>query len=591
MSNAMLRPHLCAIFLRCFFLVSTCGLGIILTQDALSQEEENYSTSTDSERQEGVPVGKIEGPFDLESNVFPGTKRQYWIYVPAQYEPEKAACTLIVQDGLKRAEGWKLPIVCDNLIHAKQMPVTIGIFVTPGEVPPAVGQAESRYNRSFEYDSLGGDYARFLLEELIPAVSSSYNLSTDPNDRMLAGSSSGAICAFNAAWERPDAFRRVFSSVGTYVGLRGANELATLVRKMEPKPLRVFLQDGSRDLNIYAGDWWIANQALLSSLTWAGYDVNHIWGEGGHNAKHSTAIMPEALRWLWRDYPQPISVGSSPVERRIDMLVPNVGWQEVSSGHEYAGAPACNAAGELFFCDPKAGRIYRVGEDGKTRIFADQIGNIGSMAFGPNGKLYGCRDGKHFVSFDTEAKEETLLSNCTCEAFVAMPNGIYYSDPSSRSLWYCDYAGMTKKVMANSEPVSALCPTVDHAFMHIVSAQQPFTYHAQIGTTGLLEFKQPYGYLHMPYQQSQSGARAIVSNFENHSLVATKIGVQVLDQLGRVNLILRNPSVETVNGMAFGGSGKDTLFVTAGGSVFKRALKTQGRASFDAPVQPPKPGL
>ena len=197
------------------------------------------------------------------------------------------------------------------------MPVTIGVFVMHGRVKAVQPGALDRFNRSFEYDGLGDDYARFLLEELLPEVEKQttsdgrpIRLSNDGNDRGIGGSSSGAICAFTAAWERPDAFRRVFSAIGTYVGLRGGNVYPTLIRKYEPKPIRIFLQDGSDDLNIYGGDWWMANQEMERALTFAGYEVNHVWGDGGHNGKHATEIFPDAMRWLWKDWPAPVKAGA-----------------------------------------------------------------------------------------------------------------------------------------------------------------------------------------------------------------------------------------------------------------------------------------
>ena len=202
-------------------------------------------------------------------------------------------------------------------------------------------------------------------------MSKSYNLSTDPNDRAIGGASSGAICAFTAAWERPDAFRRVLSTIGTYVGLRGGNEYPTLIRKTENKPLRVYLQDGSSDLDIYAGGWWPANQDMLAALKFAGYDVHHVWGEGGHNSKHAAAIMPDALRWLWRDYPQPIAAGT-PAKRRTNLVLPNDTWQLVSEGHRYTEGPAVNAKGEVFFSDVPASKIHKVGLDGSVSLFAER---------------------------------------------------------------------------------------------------------------------------------------------------------------------------------------------------------------------------
>lgn len=555
-------------------------------------EEPDYPLPPEAHKQEGVPEGKIEGPFTMSSKIYAGTERNYWIYVPAQYAADKPACTLIVQDGLGRAQGWNLPQICDHLIHAGEMPVTIGIYVDPGIVPATKAKSQPRFNRSFEYDALGDRYARFLLEELIPEVSKKYSLSSDANDRALAGASSGGICAFNAAWERPDAFRRVLCTIGTFVGLRGGDAFPVLVRKFEPRPLRVFLQDGSNDLNIYAGDWWQANQSMLSALTWAGYDVKHVWGEGGHNTKHSSAIMPDALRWLWRGYPDPIAVAPNrKVERRIDVLIPDSGWREVSPGHEMAEAPACNASGELFFCDSKAGRIYRVGDDGKTRIFADQTGRITSLAFGPNGNLWGCKDGKQIVQYNAEGKETVVIAETKCQSLVTLPNGIYINDQSTPALRWSSYEGVLKSALDLAEPVSAMTPTADQAFMHLLSATSQSTAHARIAADQTLEYRQLFGYLHLPYLRPNSGASAVVVDSEGRSYMATAAGIQVLDQLGRVHLILNSPTAGALNGLAFGGARRDTLYVTAGSSVYSRTLKAKGLATFEPPVEPPKPGL
>jgi gluconolactonase len=250
----------------------------------------------------GVPQGEVTKYSFETSKIFPGTVRDYWVYVPRQYDPAKPACVHVNQDGIQ----FNAPAVFDELIHKREMPVTIGVFIMHGRVKANSDGALDRFNRSYEYDGLGDNYVRFVLDELLPEVERkttadgrAIRLSHDGNDRSIGGSSSGAICAFTAAWERPDAFTRVFSAVGTYVGLRGGQNYATLVRKFEPKLLRVFLEDGSGDQNIYAGDWWKANQELERSLTFAGYEVKHAWGEGGHNNTHATEVFPDAMRWLW----------------------------------------------------------------------------------------------------------------------------------------------------------------------------------------------------------------------------------------------------------------------------------------------------
>ncbi|HEV7225138.1 MAG TPA: alpha/beta hydrolase-fold protein, partial [Pirellulales bacterium] len=259
-----------------------------------------------------APKGEVTKYVFDQSQIFPGTVRDYWIYVPKQYDPAKPACVYVNQDGVQH----KAPEVFDELIHKQEMPVTIGVFVMHGRVKAPNDAALDRFNRSYEYDGLGDGYARFLLDELLPEVERqktsdgrAIRLSHNGADRCIAGASSGAICAFTAAWERPAEFQRVFSAIGTYVGLRGGNEYPTLVRKYEPKPIRVFLQDGSNDLNIYGGDWWMANQSMERSFLFAGYEVRHVWGDGGHNGQQATEIFPDAMRWLWKDWPAPVHAG------------------------------------------------------------------------------------------------------------------------------------------------------------------------------------------------------------------------------------------------------------------------------------------
>jgi gluconolactonase len=555
-------------------------------------QEEQYPVPPEAVRQPNVPEGKLEGPFTLSSSIYPGTKRQYWLYIPSQYDPATPACSMIVQDGLGRAEEWQLPVIFDNLIHSKQMPVTVGIFVSPGIVPAAREGSQPRYNRSFEYDSMGDAYARFLLEELLPDASKTVNLSSNPNDRAVAGASSGGICAFNAAWERPDAFRRVLCTIGTFVGLRGGNEFPMLVRKMESKPLRIFLQDGSNDLNIYAGDWWVANQDMLSALKWAGYDVHHAWGEGGHNGRHAAAIMPDALRWLWRDYPEPIKASPNPTaERRIDLLVPGQDWTLLSSGHQSAEAPTSNAMGELFFSDSKAGRLYRVGDDNKTRVFKDQTGRITSLGFGPDGRLYAVRDNKQIIRFDGEGNEEIVLPDVKCQKLLMLPDGFYFTDEVTPAVHWSTYSGRVMQAASLTEPIVAMIPTADHGFMHAAPRDRQFTWHYVVQEGASLEHRQRFGFLHLPYMERSSGVTAMATDTDGSVFVASNIGIQVLDQLGRVNLILRKPSKDAITGMSFGGPKRDILFVTAGENVYARKLNTRGVCTFETPAVLPRPRL
>jgi enterochelin esterase-like enzyme len=281
------------------------------TKAATKSTEKDYPLGSDSLPQEGVPKGKLEGPFLFKSKIIPNTVRKYWVYVPAQYTPEKPACVLVFQDGQRAVNPQgvlRVPTVMDNLIHKKEMPVTIGIFITPGQrgdtYPENLGMRNPN-NRSVEYDSLGDTYARFLVEEMLPEIGKSYNLTKDPEGRAIGGASSGAICAFTVAWERPDEFRKVISLIGSFTDIRGGHVYPDLVRKADKKPIRIFLQDGVNDLRNPRNpkrDWHLQNQAMVAALQEKGYDMKYVFGEGGHSDNHGGAILPDILRWLWRDY-------------------------------------------------------------------------------------------------------------------------------------------------------------------------------------------------------------------------------------------------------------------------------------------------
>ena len=278
--------------------------SLLLPLTALAGDEE-YKLGPDSQIQEGVPRGKVTKQ-TWKSQIFAGTVRDYFVYVPAPYDPAKPACVMVFQDGesyVKEDGDFRAPIVFDNLIHRGQMPVTIGIFINPGAFPPKDPGQKPASNRSFEYDSLSDQYARFLLEEILPEVGKAYNLVKEASGRAICGISSGGICSWTVAWERPDAFSKVLSHVGSFTNIRGGHVYPALLRKTPPKPIRVFLQDGAKDLDNEHGNWPLANQEMAAALKFAKYDHRFEYGNGAHSGKHGGAILPESLRWLWRDYP------------------------------------------------------------------------------------------------------------------------------------------------------------------------------------------------------------------------------------------------------------------------------------------------
>jgi enterochelin esterase-like enzyme len=281
-------------------------LGVLAAAAAavVASAADDYKLGPDSMRQEGVPQGRVVGPFVWKSQIFRDTVRQYWIYVPAQYDSARPAAVMVFQDGHKYVnveQEYRVPIVFDNLIHKHEMPVTIAVFVNPGQRGEALATDPWRAdNRSAEYDSLGDQYARFLVDELLPEVAKSYNLSQDPLSRAICGASSGGIAAFTVAWERPDQFRKVISHIGSFTNIRGGHVYPALIRQAAVRPVRVFLQDGSNDLDNQFGNWPLANQEMAAALKFRGYDYRFEYGDGAHSHKHGGALLPDALRWLWR---------------------------------------------------------------------------------------------------------------------------------------------------------------------------------------------------------------------------------------------------------------------------------------------------
>lgn len=278
--------------------------------------------------QKDVPRGRLEGPFEFHSDIFSGTVRHYWVFVPAQYTPEEPASLLVFQDGQRATnpEGSiRIQQVMENLIAQGDMPVTLGVFVTPGNLsetyPDDLGMSNPD-NRRQEYDVLNDNYARMLIEELLPVIEQDYNLTDDPEQRAIGGTSSGAIAAFTAAWERPDYFRKVYSGIGSYVSIGfypeqspiklGGHDYPALIRREPIRPMRIFIQDGTNDLDNEWGNWFLANQQMVAALDYANrhadekqlagprYEFTSVWTDGEHSDFHPGALLPEGLRWLWK---------------------------------------------------------------------------------------------------------------------------------------------------------------------------------------------------------------------------------------------------------------------------------------------------
>jgi gluconolactonase len=607
-------------------------LTLVLTTSLLhAAGDDDYKPGPDSLAQPGVAKGEmLKDTFTAQSSDFPGTVRDYQIYLPPGFDKTKAAPFMVFQDGVI----YEAPVVFDNLIAKKEIPPLIGIFIKPGVVPAANDNALPRYNRSNEYDSVSNSYATFLIDEFLPAIAKKHGfyLSTDPDDRAIAGSSSGGICAFMVAWHRPDSFRRVFTSVGTYVGIHGADQLPVLVRKFPPKPIRIFLQSGENDNNLYCGDWWMANQMMERSLTWNGYEVAHAWGTGGHNQKHATAIFPEALRWLWKGWPENKEVKANPrgdSKWRGYEVVGDGEWQQVARLGDFEsklpdrrtdqmafwGTLASNKDGAVFAAEGTNGLVVRIPPNGEAATFGPRIPGAGGMAALPDGNLavrssVGLRLQKpgdkagfnpRILSLDSNGK---IVGELACERpvyqLVVTHAGekIVTGDPfgGTMLLRLDDSGKFPNHNDFGPHPRGAhrIALTPDQTQLY---ASQPYS-----GTVDLWKIAPKPGELSTCqtfvqlekdlspgiYQRDHGGAMCVDTN--GWLYVTTICGIQVADQCGRVNFIIPTPGV--ADGICFGGAALDELYIACGGMLYKRRTKAKGYISGQmAPIKPPAPKL
>jgi gluconolactonase len=491
----------------------------------------NYPLGPDSQPQSGVPKGTVTHYILKPGRFYPGTPHNYAIYVPAQYDPSKPTPFMIFLDGSQAlGNGMRVPIVFDNLIAKHQIPVMIGIFVDPAILPALSPNDQRRYNRIYEYDSLSPRYSNFLLDRLIPAVAAKYNLSKNPDDRGLSGVSTGAVGAFMAAWNRPDQFHRVLSFIGTYVDMKGADHLPALIRKTEPKPIRIFMQDGSHDHIVpaepygfdFAGSWPINNQVMYQAFQYAGYDVKLVMGTGTHSTKQGGAIMPDALRWLWRGYPEPITVHENPAIREpgwdaqgkpFDTVYIDRPWQQIAGDYRAQANLASDKDGNVYFVDSVTGQIDKIAPDGALSVFRKKAGDVAVLRCGADGRLYAAEPAqRRIVSFAPNGIQKTVARNIEADDLAITQKGaIYFTSGTDKSIGLVDPSGHAR-IVYNGDGMampSGLTLSPDQAFLIVSDAQSRFSWSFQIAADGSLISGEPFYRLEMPEEGWMSHAESV----------------------------------------------------------------------------------
>ncbi|HQU42992.1 MAG: hypothetical protein B7Z73_04770 [Planctomycetia bacterium 21-64-5] len=536
---------------------------------------DDYEPGPDSKPQQGVPKGKTFSFRFEESKVFPGTSRNITVYVPAQYQGDKPACVYVGLDAL----GFGVPVVFDNLIHKGEMPVTIAIGVSSGTVASRIKQENPRFDRSFEFDGLNDSLARLIVDEVFPEVEKRQTpdglpirLSADPNDRCTGGGSTGGIAAFTLAWERPDQFRRVFSAIGTFVGMRGGDRYPVLVRKTEPKPIRVFQQDGENDQWMggpEVGDWWMGNMTLDRSLEFSGYEHQHVWGTGPHSGKHATAIFPDAMRFLWKDWPKPLAPQTAKTQNVVlkATLDPNSTWEVVREAGDACSHLAANPQGQVFFHDIAAGRTRKLDLDGK----------IADAANVPADKAFAFQaDGQAVCVDDIEA---------TC--LTATHRGdLYATDGAAGNVWLIKSDGTKTLLDEGLKHPTGIALSPDGLWLAVMESRAHWGYSYRVNQDGTVELKQRFYWAHVPDWADDSGAGNMCMDRDGRPYVATRMGVQIFDRNGRSRGILPLPAGGATS-VCFGGKQFDTLFATGGGKLYRRHMKSVGAPAFIEPIKLP----
>lgn len=532
----------------------------------------------------GVEAGETLA-FDWNtSKLFPGTQRTVTVYVPRAYDGRSPACLAVFQD----KGGFQFETVFDNLIHSGEMPVTIAVTVPPGAVKGAVDPTGTRHNRTFEYDSPGDRYLRFLLEEILPAVEGlrtadgrPLRLSRKGSDRMIAGGSSGAAAAFNAAWARPEEFSRVFSAIGSYTGLRGSYVYPVMVQKTEPKPLRLFLQSGTNDMWTAFGDWWSANNAMVRALTFAGYEFQHEFGEGRHSPDHGTALFPRAMRFLWKDWPEPVKAGDKSRNHVLrQTLFQDRRWTAHPSTFPNATRLRANAEGIVFVSTAKG--VVRL-HDASSLL----VENAVLWGFSRDGlsRIQSVSSGAIVRAFP-EGKTERLAPSLPVQALVvAASNDVYAAD--GNKIWRLR-AGKDP-VCVDEGPVDAtgLAITGDGNWLAAFERGTTRGFSYQIGTDGSLNYKQTFYVLHKLDADDHAGTRDATSEVSKfgYVYVATALGVQICDANGRTGAILPLPYGVAAESVCFGGKDFQTLYVLGSdGRIYLRPMQNPGAAAFREPL-------
>ena len=562
-----------------WFIKPLAGTGVA----AASAADEGKKYEPPAIKPEDILPGVTKQFQFTQSKVFPGTVRDVTVFIPAQYDGKKPACVYVKTDGFNPREKTLL----ETMIATKGMPVTVGVFVRPGDLPAPIKGAHSRRNRCFEYDAVNDNNVRFLTEELLPFVAKEFglNLSTDGNDRCMSGGSSGGIAAFTAAWNRPDAFSRVYAASGSWVAFRGGHEFPTMVRKFEAKPIRAFLTTATRDMENAAGDWFLLDQEMDKALKFSGYDYQFRVIDGRHVQGYAEHWQ-EAMAYLWRGWPERVKAGPS-APRAQEIIIPGEGWQLVAEGFKSTRGPACNVSGEIFFADTSNNKVHRIGLDGKVSEFVADAGQAHCVTIGADGTLFTIseKSGK-LMRYDAAGKGSVVMDGILGHSILARPDdSLYVTTNDDKKLnnggtvWLIKDG---KKTLVDSgiKFATGMAYRPDQWLLSVAEGHSKWVYSYQINADGMLANKERFFHLYVADWDDDAGAECVCYSLEGRQFIATRSGVQISADDGPTQVILPVPDRSRVTGVCLGGKDKDMLFAFCGNKIWKRKVQHHAMGAF-----------
>jgi gluconolactonase len=516
------------------------------------------------------------------SEVFPGTVRDVVVFVPAQYDGKQPACVYVKTDGFSPFEQTML----ETMIASGEIPVTVGVFVRPGDLPAPMPDTLGRRNRDFEYDGVSDNKVRFLVDELLPFIAKELqlNLSTDGNDRCISGGSSGGIAAFTAAWHRPDAFRRVYAASGSWVAFRGGHEFPTMVRKFEAKPIRAFLTTATRDMENVAGDWFLLDQEMDKALRFSGYDFQFRVIDGGHVQGYAEHWR-EAMAYLWRGWPEKVQAGAS-APRTQEILIPGEDWELVADGFKSTRGPAVNAAGEVYFADTSNNTLHCIGRDGLVRVFVEDAAQAHCVTVGADGAVFTVSEKvDKLMRYDANGRGAVYMDGVLGHSVLARPDGSLYVTSNGDkthgpgSVWLIK-DGMKKQVDQGIKFATGMAYRPDQWLLSVAEGHSKWVYSYQIADDGSLRHKERFFHLHVADWEDDAGPESLCYSLEGRQFVATRAGVQVSADDGPTQIILPVPGNARVTGVAIGGPEMDTLYAMCMNRIWKRKIRQHGMGAF-----------